>query len=555
MRYQCVSCDLSFDVDGEKPRCPRCRKTTGLELVPEGRAPRKNVRGVVALAAILAAVAGGYLWWAERAPAGVPSDVPMRPLESDELGAFARDRGVTSKRPPAPFEESEQIARFARRASKGASGRAALAAEWDALRELGGQGGFRPHVANEPRDTDVRSAKRAFAAIQRKHGERLYSLELALVLASAARAVGAQAMVVEVLAYPGERTPVDPSGYLGHFAVALAPAGKAKRPIEVFDLHRDARTRLPASGAVVLDDVAVLGHFLNHQALFELGQASDAASAMEKVELGLELAPRAVPLLGTRGAILASSGAVREGIRDLERALHVRRDAARHHNLGAMLLSTDPDRAAREVGEALSAAPDFAAAHATMAALHIARSNLTDALAELETAERLDRELSMLPFFWANYHMKRGDADAAVLAAKEAVRRRPNDDRAHLMLASLYHELGRVLDMHAELRAVLARTSNREQMRDLIRANFGAAALEAAEEPEEEPAAHTSSPDAGSRVAEDQDGGGRGLELGSKVLGTGGEGGGPRLRLGDGSGLRLGPGAPGGGLKLRLGEP
>ncbi len=555
MRYQCVSCDVRFDVDGERPRCPRCRKTTGLELVPEA-APRRSLKTPVVVGLVVAAIGGGYAWWASRAPEGVPSQVPLRPLEDDELRQFAHDRGVTAKKPPAPFEISDELRRFAERATKGASGAAALAAIQSDLGARRRRGELQPFQGVEPRDTEVRTASRAFAGIaaKRRSPDRPYSLELATLLAAAGRAVDVPAMLVEIAAVPDERAPLDPSGYRGHFGVVLQPdSRKPGKALDVFDPHRGTRTRLPTSSLVVLDDVAVLGHFLNHQALYKLGQVSDPAAALERVEHGLELAPRSPTILGTRGAILLASGGVEEGTRDLERAYQLRKDAVRRHNLGAAyLVSGDNDRASREIGAAIADAPDFAAARASLAALHIARGELDDAERELRTAEQLDPDLSAVAMLWANLHVARHEPEEAVARAQEAVRRRPGDDRTRLLLASLYHELGRITDMTHELHTILGRTRQPEQMRELIRANFGPAALEAALEEEELGAAEPlEAPDAGA-AAEADGGAGGAFQLGSKVLGTG-QTPGPRLDVGDGSQLHLGGSRQPGGLQLRLG--
>jgi Flp pilus assembly protein TadD len=561
MRYQCVSCDVRFDVDGERPRCPRCRKTTGLELVPTA-APGRSLRTPILLGLAALVIGGGYVWWSSRAPEAVPSKVPLSPLEDDELRQFARDRGVTAKKPPAPFETSEELRRFAERAAKGKSGAAALAAIANELGARRRRGDFSPFEGVEPRDTEVRTAARTFAGIAAKRRprrgaeDRPYSLELAAVLAAAGRAVDVPAMLVEVTEVPDERAPLDPSGYRGHFGVVLQPGSRRPgKALDVFDPHRGTRARLAADTLVVLDDVAVLGHFLNHQALYKLGQASDPAAALERVELGLELAPRAPAILGTRGAILLASGGVDEGTRELERAFQLRKDAVRRHNLGAAyLVAGDNDRASREIGAAIAQAPDFASARASLAALHIARGELEDAERELRTAEQLDSELSTVPMLWANLHVARHEPDAAVARAQQAVHRRPGDDRTRLLLASLYHEIGRITDMTHELRLVLRRTRQPEQMRELVRANFGPAALEAALEEEDTevvPAEPLETPDGG--VAADADGGAGGAyQLGSKVLGTG-QTPGPRLNIGDGSQLHLGGSRESGGPRLRLG--
>jgi hypothetical protein len=43
MRYRCVHCDLRFEIQDEKPRCPRCLRRSGLDR-QEGEAVARRER-------------------------------------------------------------------------------------------------------------------------------------------------------------------------------------------------------------------------------------------------------------------------------------------------------------------------------------------------------------------------------------------------------------------------------------------------------------------------------------------------------------------------------
>ena len=237
------------------------------------------------------------------------------------------------------------------------------------------------------------------------------------------------------------------------------------------------------------------------------------------------------------------------------------------------------DAASREVSAALDEAPEFAGAHATLAALHLARGEADLARTELEEAERLDPRLHQLPQLWAMYYATTGDLDRAVERAQRAVERNP-DIQTRLMAARIYRQAARYGMMRREAHAVLERVpSTREpEMRQLIRQMLGPTALDPVDEEEvalgdeeagtsdgelglgepdslrldapllggDEAPSLGGGADEGPRLLGDDDGVGGGLQLG---------GGGDDLQLGGGGGdLQLGGGGGGGGYRLELGQ-
>jgi hypothetical protein len=83
MRYRCVHCDLGFETEDEVPRCPRCLRKSGVEVVSTGAAalargarPRSPVWLIAGLVLALAEL-GGFLYGTLEPPAGIAGAAMM----------------------------------------------------------------------------------------------------------------------------------------------------------------------------------------------------------------------------------------------------------------------------------------------------------------------------------------------------------------------------------------------------------------------------------------------------------------------------------------------
>jgi tetratricopeptide (TPR) repeat protein len=138
------------------------------------------------------------------------------------------------------------------------------------------------------------------------------------------------------------------------------------------------------------------------------------------------------------------------------------------------------DGALRQVSLALEQYPDFAAAHVTLANVHLARMENEQVKAELGKAEQLDPGMPLIPMIWAQYYAGRGEWDEAISKARDGVEMRPNDTQVRLMLAKIYHEAGRYAEMREQARAALDLVpgSREEEMKKLIHGLLGPTALD-----------------------------------------------------------------------------
>jgi tetratricopeptide (TPR) repeat protein len=562
MKYLCVHCDKTFehDEDEKKPRCPQCMRVNGLEKVgPAKKAGEGGERPSwlwwAVAGGVLVAAGVGYAWWAGQSADTVSGDVPLAALDRSATLGYLRARGVDARQLGTLLVPSEAVESWASEVAGDASGaRAKAEAVRDAIRDRAEAGAFERWSFGVPRETPIAPPEGVLEMLAEDDAlHHLYPLEVAALMASALRAEGVDAMVADVIRYPGDRSPPDPSGQLGYYVVAVYPGEVGEGEPTYYDPYGGREVQ--PEEARVLTDLEAVAAALSTRALHLLSRESEPERAMEASSQAIRLDGRSPSNRAVRGAILIAAGQAQEGLDELQSAKQLRPDAPRRNLLaGVHLAQQDLDAASREVAAALEETPDFAPGHATLAAIHLARGEADLARTELEEAERIDRQLHQLPQLWAMYYATSGDLERAVERAQQAVERNP-DIQTRLMAARIYRQAARYGMMRREAHAVLERTPSQRQpeMREIIRRMLGPTALDPideevalGDEPLEEGELDLGDPDSlrlDSPLLGDDEGGGGSTSLG----GGGGGGGGPSL-LGDDEGLQLGGG--GGGLQL-----
>lgn len=546
MQYHCVQCNEVFTADPseDKPRCPKCLRQHGLRPV-EGAKPaaqKRSLLPVLAVAGALVAAGGGYAAY-HKLHGHKPGQVPLAPISADELREDAlaltgKDAGELVQL----LAADARVKAFAERAARGQSGAAAQAqAVCSALEERRQKQAFLGGARVEARETPPLTASGALAAIE-KDGARvaLYPLEAAALAVAAVRSLGTPALVAEVFRYPDEHKPLDPSGRLGYYALALPRTEGA--PEQLFDAYAGRKTAPAAGDYKLLNDAQALGAALSLRGLTQLDNGRDTRAGLADSELAVKLSPSSAAVRSVRAALLLATGGVEAGTHELDAAFSLRSDAPRRNNLATLgLLSDNPDAAAKEIAAALAEAPDYALAHVTLATVHLMRGEQDLGRAELEKAERLEPDLAMLPQIWAQYYASANDMDQALAKAQEGVRRRPNDTQALLVLARIDRAAGRYDDMRKQARAIMAHvpSDQHERMQELLRGMLGPTVFEDA-------AGGDDAPEAGGGVSlsgEAKPGNGPHLLSDSDAPKTGAlqlQPGGPKLKLGgDDSRLQL----------------
>lgn len=486
MRYVCVHCEHTWEVAGDEPpkRCPACMRANGAQRVPDdapkaARTPRSRASLFGLLAISILAAVGGYFVWGRRPTAG--DQAGPAPTSVAALHAALTEAHVDAGELAQLFEPGPALTDFAAKAAAGKTAYDKAEAITRALRERAAALAFVPWSLGEPRATPIGHAAQTFATLQKDGGRaELYPLEVAVVAVAALRSQSIEAMVAEVSSVEGERAPLDPSGFLGYFAVAVHAGEPGLGPPRLFDPY-GGRALDGKARHTVLRDLQVVGAALATRALHEVSYLADPRRALESSSAALTLAGTLPSVRTVRGMVVLAGRLGEEGIAELNAARQLRDDPPRKHNLAtAALMMGDAERATKELDAALEKAPEFANAHATRATMALMKRDLSTARSELEMAERLAPDLTLVQWGQVELALREGQTERALSIAKRATAARPSFD-TRLRMAMLLRQLGR----GDELRALSAQliemvpSARHEEVRSLLTGILGPAAFDA----------------------------------------------------------------------------
>jgi tetratricopeptide (TPR) repeat protein len=102
--------------------------------------------------------------------------------------------------------------------------------------------------------------------------------------------------------------------------------------------------------------------------------------------------------------------------------------------------------------KALELLPGLAESHVSRGLYHFAHRENREAIAEFETAQRLNPELFEAYYFYARVRFQRGELNKAAELLEKAERARPDDFQAPILLRQIYRILGREEEAQAAAR-------------------------------------------------------------------------------------------------------
>jgi tetratricopeptide (TPR) repeat protein len=407
-----------------------------------------------------------------------PGHVPLEPIDAKSVRVDVRTlTGVDPGGLAMLLQADSKVAAFAAHAAQGkADDDAKAKAVCEALQARKRQRAFDEWSRIDARDGPPLTASATLAAIARDDARRqLYPLELSALAVASLRSLGVPALVAEVYRYPNERKPVDASGRLGYYA-ALVPVA-AGTPPRVYDAYGGRNIAPKAGDYAVLNDAQAIGAALAIRALHRLNNALDPKGALVDSAAALELLPASASAHSVRAAVALTRAEDLGGAAELETAVKLRNDAARHNNramhalgVGNILLGN------QELKLALADAPDYALANLMQAAAYLMMQERELARTTLEQVERLDPTLAQLPQIWAQLYAQAGDTDQALRFAQEAVRRKPNDPQPLFILARIEASTGRDADVRTHARELLTHVpaEDRERRKRTLQLALGA---------------------------------------------------------------------------------
>ena len=490
MRYLCVHCDHRWAVDGPDvpKRCPACMRATGVEAVSDGTdkgRPRSGSLKRLAPWAVLVALAIGLviLLVARRSHDAHASNAlaPAAPSDLKELLMKEQIDTVGLERMFAADAAMESLADKAAGEKDGMFARAEAVQHW--LRSRASAQSFVPWSLGELRPTPVMMASETFQLVQKdKARAQLYPLELSALAVALLRSVDVPAMVAELPELPGERAPLDQSGYLGYFVVAVYEDDPGVGTPRLYDPYA-GRSLPPESKAQVLRDTQVVGALLSLRAIYEMAYKADTRAALDASSKALALASTLPSVRTARGFVVLSSNMMEQGLQELAAARQQRPDAPRMRNLAhARLITGDIASAEKEINAALAKAPDFASGHSTLAELLLLKGDMDAARTELLQAQKLSPELSSPAWRLLDIEARSG-ASPEVLERARALRDQRPSFEARLHYALLLRQGSKYDEMRKAAHELydFVPPDRKNEVRELLLSALGPTALDAAE--------------------------------------------------------------------------
>jgi Flp pilus assembly protein TadD len=475
MKYRCIPCNHEFEAPkGTKPRCPRCLKIHDVEPIESPGLPKKTSAKtiLVPIAVLIVAIIVGIVYVLTK------NDSTGETKESavDSKSVF-ETAGIPKEEAQDPCAPGKYVEKLASKLAGGKSGDAAMDALFTGLEELKGETGWLPYHQREPRETRPLRAEQLAKQLTGNTADgapfRAMSYELACLLLASARALDiADAKMVQIHAFKGEKHPADTAGKLGRYGVALNVDPKAIDAVQVYDLF-GGRSKSGATASVtILDDSGAMAPYFGIGALSLLVK-QEMSKALSLNDIAIKLNDQNPYFRSNRGLIFAATGVPTEALVEFEKALKLRNDPVQRINLAELLMLINPmdKRAETEVQLALKDAPDYARAHALKGMIHLIRQETDQAETELTLAERLDPKSPSIAMYWARYYSVRMNSEEAIAKAKQAVTLSGNSVSMLLGLASIYREVARFDDMRSTLDKVYEKVKT-PQMADQIKQAF-----------------------------------------------------------------------------------
>ncbi|MCK9523005.1 MAG: hypothetical protein M0R76_08160 [Proteobacteria bacterium] len=555
-QYHCHQCGSDFELDdGAKVRCPSCMGIHNIDRrddVKRGARDEDNgadtdkERGgtmrsaTIALLVVLLA-ASGYLLW--RHYAGDPPEDAAAPVSDKDVARQLQALGLDADDAVSPFAVTESLTAFARRIAASRSGAEALDALMSQVATWKAEGRLVAFDQVEPRPEPPQTAGDILDKLLATDADAaplsLSSYELAGLLLAWGQALEIGDLhMLEIFHYRAEKAPADPHAIYGRFAVSLG-APQADRAVPVFDPWAGRTLKSDAVDAQRLSLSESLAPWYAHQSLAAFARM-DFPQARKDNDIAIRLAENNALLRIHRGKIFMASGALEEGLKEFEKARHLKNWAVTRVSLAQVSMLNDPSGAQTEaeIRKALQEFPAYLQAQLILALVQAQTGKTDAAQATLQAAQAQAPTAPDVAVAWAQFHLLQRDTDAAIAAALQAVRLSKESASSLLLLAQVYQATARFDEARDAAKRAMAKMSSdsvKQQLRQAF--NITDEALEDAPQDSDAQALGDADVDVDAPVLPEAP---RGLELQFEQQGDTPLGGG-KLRLGGGEGLRLNP--------------
>ncbi|MCD6496701.1 MAG: tetratricopeptide repeat protein [Deltaproteobacteria bacterium] len=452
MKYVCTHCGSVVEADEAPARCPTCLRKHG--LIPEddrdkakqankaaGPASSNKRLIIIAAAASLLLGAGLGVWLISRHSKNHGSSNTTRVLgrmSAARLVAALKKEGTPDH--TLPFDPDQAIAKWAAPLKKGAIRDTATALLQATRKMMDPDGSIKAAEADHP--GSLLTAKQVLAAGKGDDEASAQSYAMAAFVLAAARSLGLRATMIEIYAEPGHKGPLDDTGRLGRFGVALfAQSFSQKKPDAVIDPLLPKLDQ-PTQYAL-LDDLSALGAYLNLKAQQTLMTNQDPTTTAMLARAAAHLAPTSPSVQCGRSTMLLAVGGLQPGLSAAHKALGLHDDPPRHMCLAQAYLATGrPDQALTELRTATTNDPNYAIAWVEQARIMMS----TGQAAKIQ--ELLDRADQAHPGLWDAKVLRamlpaiQGNPAKSAQQLSALLSQRPTDLRVFFYLWQLYETTG-----------------------------------------------------------------------------------------------------------------
>ncbi len=374
-----------------------------------------------------------------------PRDVGLGPVPSKVLRAVARRRGAPVGK--IYCEADEAIRAVGRRYARHRDGGKVAHMLLKEVRGSLGPKGMQVRRPGRTKHGQVLTASELFSRIRSKARPTVYSYELACLYLALARASGLHAVMAEIHSHSDKKGPADPLGHVGHFGVAIYTTGSfSGRPAVLVDPARG--TTNTAKEYDVITDLRTQAHGMALEALHLSERQGEAASAIERMDAALRLAPRSATLLAAKGMLLLKSGGVAPALDSFLAARSIREDAPRFLLVAMCYTQKDAakgdlSRASSNMDQAINKDPGYALAYVMKADLLLRQGKVALATSQLDKAQEIEPKLVEALQARALILLASGKPDPAVALLRKAVKQDPVDDQARFQLWRVLLQLER----------------------------------------------------------------------------------------------------------------
>jgi len=383
--------------------------------------------------------------------------------------------------------DCNQTQDLAKRVLEGASGGQAKAkklTEYVASRRKAGA--LISGLVSEPREPVLAAPSYVSARLQKTSSVRLYPLEVAAWAVCALRSQGVRASVAAIRDVQDKAVPLDPTGHFGYYGVAIDPKSQGDKftAAEVVDIYGDAARDVPLQNVRVMTDPQAIAAGISQSVMQTLLNEHDPQVVQGQIESAIKIDGGSAASHTVNAMVHFASGQTDVGLSELELALKLERDAARHNNLAQVYVAQQNfDQARTHVTQALKLKPNYGAAHGVLGSLKLAQGDGNGAREELTLAQKWGANPAAIARTWAMLYLNEGDTDKAVENAQRAVDLRPTDIQARLLLAQIYRQTADYDKMRAQAQAALAQVpaSAQSRLRSIIEEMLGPTAFEGTE--------------------------------------------------------------------------